>query len=117
MKKIFILLICVCSFSSAFSQITGALVNPQLSPQIFYRNYDNIFLVGGIDLYKLKLITNPECKIEKVFWLDNNTKSPYFKISDIPETKQITITIMGTEKGESRSFGTYRFAVRNTAPK
>ena len=39
------------------------------------------------------------------------------KISDIPETKQITITIMGTEKGKSRSFGTYRFAVRNTAPK
>ena len=63
------------------------------------------------------MITNPECKIEKVFWLDNNTKSPCFKISDIPETKQITITIMGTEKGKSRSFGTYRFAVRNTAPK
>jgi hypothetical protein len=117
MKSIFVLLLCVCSFSSAFSQITGAIVNPQLSPQVFYRNFDNIFMVGGIDLYNLKLITIPECKIEKVFWLDNNTKSPCFKISDIPETKQITITIMGKEKGESRSFGTYRFAVRNTAPK
>lgn len=117
MKIIFILLLCVCSFSSAFSQITGVLVNPQLSPQIFYRNFDNIFMVGGIDLYKLKLITSPACKIEKVFWLDNETKLPCFKISDIPETNLINITIMGTEKGKNVSFGTYRFAVRNTAPK
>ncbi len=44
-------------------------------------------------------------------------KSPCFKISDIPESKQITITIMGTEKGKNASFGNYKIVVRNTAPK
>ena len=117
MKSIFILLLCVCSFSSAFSQITGALVNPQLSPQVFYRNFDNIFMVVGIDLYNLKLTSSPACKIEKVFWMDNETKSPCFKISDIPKTNQITLMMMGTVKGKSVNFGNYKIVVRNTAPK
>ena len=117
MKKLFALIF-ICAFSSAFSQITGSLLNPQLSPGFLYTNYDNIFMPGGVFVGKqINLETSPKCKVEKIKW-DSNSQIPCFKITEIPlDAKQVTITIIGGSGKNSINYGSTSIKVSNQKPK
>jgi hypothetical protein len=117
MKKLFTLIF-ICAFSSAFSQITGPLLNPQLSPGFLYTNYDNIFMPGGLfDGKQINLETSPKCKVEKIKW-ENNNQIPCFKITEIPlDAKQVIITIIGGSGKNKINYGSINVKVSNQKPK
>jgi hypothetical protein len=117
MKKLFVLLF-IFSFYSAFSQISGSFLNPQLSPGLLYTNYDNIFMPGGVFVGKqINLETSPKCKVEKIKW-DNNNQIPCFKISEIPlDAKQVTITIIGGSGKNIINYGSTNVKVSNQKQK
>jgi hypothetical protein len=102
---------------NSFSQLTGPFVNPQLSPGVFYTNYDNLFMAGELVGKKIKLETIPKCKVEKISW-DIDSKIPCFKISGIPtDAKQITITMIGGSGSQTINYGSVNIKVSNGKPK
>jgi hypothetical protein len=117
MKKLFVLLF-ICFYYSAFSQMTGSLLNPKLSPGLLYTNYDNIFMPGGVFVGKqINLETSPKCKVEKIKW-DDNSQIPCFKITEIPlDAKRVTITIIGGSGKNLINYGSIFFNVSNQKPK
>jgi hypothetical protein len=101
---------------SCFTQNSESNMNPQLTQDFLFTNYDNIFIIKELKGKKVKIITQPECKIEKIRW-EPNINIPCFKISEVPDVQSVTITILGNSKGGQINYGSFTYKVSKGKPK
>jgi len=90
------------------------IVNPQLHKNNVYRDIENVIYLPNIDQKKYTIKSSPECKIEKMKYVDESGISyTCFKLSQIPDVKFVTISL----SGQGKSYGNFRFNVLANAPK
>lgn len=116
--KIFMKILLFLIFSSLTSFAIYAqdmiVINPQLMKVVLYRDIENIIYIPNIAQKKYTLTTSPACKVEKTKYVDDSGLSyPCFKLSEIPDTKTLNITLGGS----GVSYGTFRYVVVPNAPK
>lgn len=106
------ILLCLISFATTAQDLI--MVNPQLHMNNVYRDIENVIYLPSIDQKKYTIKSSPECKIEKMKYVDDSGISyTSFKLSQIPDVKFVSITV--TAQGVS--YGTFRFNVLPNAPK
>lgn len=112
--KILLLLIFSSFTSFAIYAQDMMVTNPQFIKRVLYRDIENIIYIPNIDQKKYNLTTIPSCKVEKTKYVDNSGLSyTCFKISQIPDTKTLNITILGS----GVTYGTFRYMVLPKCPK
>lgn len=114
MKRIILFVVFTIATFSVDAQ-DMIVINPQLMKDVLYRDIENIIYIPNIAQKKYTIITSPECKIEKFKYSKGDGLAPYncFKISEIPDTKTLNITLIGS----GVSYGTIRYTVLPNAPK